>query len=51
MPVRYRCCWCGSAVAKEARKMREHIIKKHRRALELALRPIESYTSGEGDTT
>ncbi len=45
--ARYRCCWCGSAVAKEARTMREHIITKHRGALELALRPIEAFSTRE----
>ncbi len=43
MTARYRCCWCGSAVSSSAKTMREHIITKHRMALELALRPIESF--------
>ncbi len=45
MTARYRCCWCGSAVAKEPRTMREHIVKRHRMALELALHPLLTFTT------
>ncbi len=40
MTARYRCCWCGSAVSKSAKTMREHVVKVHRRALEIGLHPI-----------
>ncbi len=43
--ARYRCCWCGSAVSSSAKIMRKHIIERHRMALELALRPIESFST------
>ncbi len=45
MTARYRCCWCGSAVSKSARTMREHVVERHRRALERALRPIGSFST------
>ncbi len=45
MTSRYRCCWCGSAVSSSARTMREHVIMKHRMALERALHPIESFST------
>ncbi len=51
MPARYRrwyrCCWCGSAVSPNAKTMREHIVERHRRALKIALRPIEAYGTRE----
>ncbi len=45
MTARYRCCWCGSAVSKSARTMREHMVERHRAGLERALRPIASFTT------
>ncbi len=42
---RYRCCWCGSAVSSSAKTMREHVVERHRVALERALRPIESFST------
>ncbi len=47
MTLRYRCCWCASAVAKEAKTMREHVVKRHRVALERILHPIEAFTPKE----
>ncbi len=47
MTARYRCCWCGSAVSSSAKTMREHVIERHRMALERALRPIESFSTRE----
>ncbi len=49
MTPRYRCCWCGSAVSKSAKTMREHVVKRHRVALERAFHPIEAFdTQKEG---
>ncbi len=45
MTPRYRCCWCGSAVSSSAKTMREHMVERHRMALELALRLIESFST------
>ncbi len=50
MTPRYRCCWCGSAVSKSAKTMREHMVQRHRPGIERALHPIEAYVSGEGDS-
>ncbi len=50
MTARYRCCWCGS-VSPNAKTMREHVLKRHRRALELALRPIESFGTYKAPVT
>ncbi len=47
MPSRYRCCWCGSAVAKSAKTMRKHILERHRAALLVGLAPIEAFGTRE----
>ncbi len=43
MTARYRCCWCGSAVAKEAKTMRKHILERHRAVLIMGLGIIEAF--------
>ncbi len=43
MTARYRCCWCGSAVAKEPRTMRKHILERHRMRLIEGLGIIEAF--------
>lgn len=43
MNPRYRCAWCGSFTSRYAAAIREHVIKAHRSALTLALRPLESF--------
>ncbi len=45
MTARYRCCWCGSAMSKSAKTMREHMVERHRPGLERALHPIESFST------
>ncbi len=45
MTTRYRCCWCGSAVSKSAKIMREHMVERHRPGLERALHPIEAFST------
>ncbi len=45
MTARYRCCWCGSAVAKEPRTMRKHILERHRMRLIEGLGIIESFST------
>ncbi len=43
MTPRYRCPFCGSFSGKPAKDTRQHIILRHRAALELALHPIEAF--------
>ena len=40
---RYRCAWCGSFSTNRAPDAREHVLTKHRRALEALLRPLSSF--------
>ena len=43
MNPRYRCAWCGSFSTNRAADLRAHMIKSHRNALTLALRPLSRF--------
>ncbi len=51
MTARYRCCWCGSAVAKEPRTMRKHILERHRMRLIEGLGIIEAFDTSVEEIT
>ncbi len=45
MTLPYRCPWCRAYWDRSPVRARDHILTTHRRALELALRPLESFTT------
>ncbi len=45
MTLPYRCPWCLTYWDRSAILTRDHVLTKHRRALEMALRPVESFTT------